>query len=94
MFRRTRQSMHVELPPSFPHNQPAHQTDEQNANAACSCWRDSNNYQYCDSSPWNDWVRWLVLVIIVVAAFLLFVVSGFLQLVARRRHAPSSQQKQ
>lgn len=32
-----------------------------------------NNCYYCNST-WDNWVRWLVLAIIIIAAFLLFFV--------------------
>lgn len=33
----------------------------------------SNGYRYCRNSAWNDWVRWVVLAVIVVGFFLIFV---------------------
>jgi hypothetical protein len=41
------------------------------------CYYDYNlNRRVCYRTPWNDWVRWLVLVLIVVGFFLLFVVCS------------------
>ncbi|KAF2115218.1 chitin synthesis regulation, resistance to congo red-domain-containing protein [Lophiotrema nucula] len=47
-----------------------------------------NGIRYCRRSAWNDWVRWLVLVLVVLGFFLLFVVCSCIT--ARRRRKAGS----
>ncbi|KAF2088566.1 hypothetical protein K490DRAFT_64614 [Saccharata proteae CBS 121410] len=41
--------------------------------------------EYCENNAWNDWVRWVVLVCVVVGFFLLFVFCSCLTARRRRR---------
>ncbi|KAF1979510.1 hypothetical protein BU23DRAFT_445899 [Bimuria novae-zelandiae CBS 107.79] len=50
--------------------------------------RYTNRYYYCRSA-WNDWVRWVVLAVIVVGFFLIFVLCSCLT--ARRRRKAGRQ---
>ncbi|ORY04272.1 chitin synthesis regulation, congo red resistance, RCR protein, partial [Clohesyomyces aquaticus] len=46
------------------------------------CRDQYGNYYYCQSA-WNDWVRWVVLAVIIIGFFLLFVLCSCIT--ARRR---------
>ncbi|KAF2195396.1 hypothetical protein K469DRAFT_722634 [Zopfia rhizophila CBS 207.26] len=41
--------------------------------------------RYCNRSAWNDWVRWVVLAVIIIGFFLLFVVCSCITARRRRR---------
>ncbi|KAH7119155.1 chitin synthesis regulation, resistance to congo red-domain-containing protein [Dendryphion nanum] len=47
------------------------------------CWIGNDGRRYCNRSAWNDWVRWVVLAVIVIGFFLLFVLCSCIT--ARRR---------
>ncbi|KAF2240811.1 hypothetical protein BU26DRAFT_525718 [Trematosphaeria pertusa] len=52
---------------------------------ARSCGYDAYGRYYCRNSAWNDWVRWVVLAVIIVGFFLLFVVCSCITARRRRR---------
>jgi len=62
------------------------QNNDNGDNECCSYY--GNDCYPCDSA-WSDWVRWLVLAIIIIAAFLLF--AAFSCITARRRRRIGAQ---
>ncbi|KAF2477839.1 uncharacterized protein BDR25DRAFT_187210, partial [Lindgomyces ingoldianus] len=48
------------------------------------CYYDGNGYRYCHTA-WNDWVRWVVLAVIIIGFFLLFVLCSCFTARRRRR---------
>ncbi|KAF1848253.1 uncharacterized protein K460DRAFT_403548 [Cucurbitaria berberidis CBS 394.84] len=53
------------------------------------CYRDQFGRTRCYRSAWDNWVRWLVLAVVVIGFFLLFVVCSCLT--ARRRRKAGRQ---
>lgn len=50
-----------------------------------SCYTDGTGRQYCDGSAWDDWVRWVVLAVIIIGFFLLFLLCSCFTARRRRR---------
>ncbi|KAK3061258.1 hypothetical protein LTS18_006671 [Coniosporium uncinatum] len=53
--------------------------------ARARCGYNGYNRYVCSDSPWNNWVRWLVLGIIIVAFFGLFILCSCITSRRRRR---------
>ncbi|CAE6997777.1 hypothetical protein CFE70_000547 [Pyrenophora teres f. teres 0-1] len=53
------------------------------------CYIDRNGYERCRNSTWNNWVRWVVLAVVVIGFLLLFVLCSCLT--ARRRRKAGRQ---
>ncbi|PSN64241.1 hypothetical protein BS50DRAFT_678384 [Corynespora cassiicola Philippines] len=52
------------------------------------CWYENGN-RYCRRNAWNDWVRWVVLAVVIIGFFLLFVLCSCIT--ARRRRKAGRQ---
>ncbi|KAF2495301.1 hypothetical protein BU16DRAFT_386108 [Lophium mytilinum] len=50
-----------------------------------SCYYGNNGQEYCQSSAWDNWVRWVVLAVVVIGFFLLFILCSCLTARRRRR---------
>ncbi|OCK85159.1 hypothetical protein K432DRAFT_431743 [Lepidopterella palustris CBS 459.81] len=50
-----------------------------------NCYIGSDGNEYCTNSAWNDWVRWIVLAVVVIGFFLLFVLCSCFTARRRRR---------
>jgi len=50
-----------------------------------NCYIGNDGRQYCDGSAWDDWVRWVVLAVIIIGFLLLFLFCSCLTARRRRR---------